>query len=185
MADYDDSQRKTADASIFLELLNKLLHILHVKNDKSNYISAKTDQITIYFNMRDKDPIYRQARRRVRKKKGFYAHFSVYIAVGLFFMAMNVITDPYEMWFFYPLMPWGVGLLIHYFGVFGLPGKNKVLSKSWEEKEVEKEVRRLRNEQWQETEDKEEDFLDLREFEKQKPKVEVRKDKRWDEGDLV
>ncbi len=69
------------------------------------------------------DYIYRKARKRVKQKKGFFIHFSVYIAVGVFFLTMNLVTDPWDLWFFYPLLPWGVALLIHYFSIFGLPGK--------------------------------------------------------------
>lgn len=89
------------------------------------------------------DKIYEMARKRVAEKKGFYRHFSVYLAVGAFFFIMNVLTyyDSYEWWFFFPMIPWGAGLAIHYFSVFGLPGGH--LSREWEERELRREMERL------------------------------------------
>ncbi|PHN01927.1 2TM domain-containing protein [Flavilitoribacter nigricans] len=91
------------------------------------------------------DKIYEMARKRVGEKKGFYRHFSVYLAVGAFFFIMNVLTyyNSYEWWFFFPMIPWGAGLAIHYFSVFGLPGGH--LSREWEERELRREMDRLRH----------------------------------------
>ena len=127
------------------------------------------------------DYIYRKARKRVKQKKGFYIHLSVYIAVGIFFLCMNILTDPWDLWFFYPLMPWGIGLMIHYFGIFGLPGKERVLTAKWEEKEMEREIRRLERISGKSPQPKEE-FLDLPDLKKSKQKV---KTGRWNEEDLV
>lgn len=127
--------------------------------------------------------LYRKARKRVKKKKGFYAHLSVYISVGVFFLTMNLVTDPWDLWFFYPMMPWGIGLLIHYFGVFGLPGKERVMTEKWEAREMEREVRRLRRlEGFRET--KKDDFLNLDELNRRPEKVQSKKS-RWEEDDLV
>lgn len=133
--------------------------------------------------------IYKKAEQRVKKKKGFYVHFSVYLAVGFFFFAMNMLTDPYDIWFVFPLLPWGVGLLIHYFTTFGLPG-TKVLTEEWEREELEREIQRLEAMKSlkskglpQSTEpDLEEDQLHLDEIKKIKEKEKIR---RWDEQDLV
>lgn len=90
------------------------------------------------------EKLYEIARRRVAEKKGFYRHFSVYLAVGAFFFITNVFTYPnsYEWWWFFPMAPWGAGLGIHYFSVFGLPGG--ALSREWEERELRRELDRLR-----------------------------------------
>ena len=141
------------------------------------------------------DYIYRKARKRVKQKKGFFIHFSVYIAVGVFFLTMNLVTDPWDLWFFYPLLPWGVALLIHYFSIFGLPGKERVLTQKWEEKEMEKEIQRLeklkRRHEGEPTDSSDSidssaptDYLDLPELHKRKEKIKTRKGK-WNEDDLV
>lgn len=128
------------------------------------------------------DYIYRKARKRVKQKKGFYGHLSVYIAVGVFFLTMNLVTNPWDLWFFYPMMPWGVGLLIHYFAIFGLPGKERVLTHKWEEQEMEREIRRLERLHKHKKEDNF-DTLDLPSF--NQPQEKVPEKKRWDEEDLV
>ena len=130
--------------------------------------------------------IYEEAKRRVAKKKGFYKHLGIYIIVGLFFYAMNMVTDPNDLWFFFPLLPWGVGLGIHYLSVFGLPGTD-ILSKEWEEKQMEEELSRLKYQDLegpppalQAPEEGEEEQLDLKELEKRKEKKGD-----WDEDDIV
>ena len=135
----------------------------------------------------DEKHIYKQAKKRVEKKKGFYKHLSVFIAVGFFFLAMNLVTffngdaDGPNLWFFYPMLPWSIGLLIHYFSVFGLPGSN-ALSEKWEEEELAKELARLRrNRQGRlEAPVEPEEGLDLKELEKEK---EARPN--WEDKDLV
>lgn len=134
--------------------------------------------------------LYKKAEKRVKQKKGFFVHLSVYISVGIFFFVMNMVTDPYETWFFFPLMPWGVGLLIHYFTTFGFPGSN-ILSDDWEREELEKEIERLqamkrlknRKEGLDlEPEETQDDQLDLDDLPKVKQKQKTR---RWDDQDLV
>ena len=85
---------------------------------------------------------YKRAQKKVKAKKGFYSHFSVFISVGLFFFFLNMADGFYDTWFFYPLLPWGVGLSIQYFSVFGLPGSD-VLTPEWEDREMERELRRM------------------------------------------
>ncbi|MEM1322844.1 MAG: 2TM domain-containing protein [Bacteroidota bacterium] len=121
------------------------------------------------------DETYRQAQKVVKKKKGFYSHLAVYVAVGAFFLLMNLATfdsGGREWWFFFPLLPWGVGLAIHYFGTFGLPGTD-ILTKEWEERETEKEMRRLYE---QNPELGIDDHLELRD-------VDEMKDKNWKNSD--
>lgn len=90
------------------------------------------------------EPDYvRVARRKVKAKKFFYRHFSIYGVFVLFFFSMNVldniVDDP---WFMYPSLSWGVLVAIHYLLVFGLPG-SKAGTKEWEERELAKEIARL------------------------------------------
>jgi hypothetical protein len=82
------------------------------------------------------DPILKKAHKRVKAKKGFFVHFGVYISVGMFFLLINIATfhEGREWWFFFPMIPWLVGLMIHYFTVFGLPGTG-IMAEGWEEAE--------------------------------------------------
>lgn len=92
----------------------------------------------------DEQDHIRLARQRVRSKKRFFRHFSVFIAVIGFFFLMNMATDGPrgELWFIYPALVWGVPLTIHYLMVFGLPF-TKVGTPEWEEQELEREIQRL------------------------------------------
>ena len=83
--------------------------------------------------------LYTKARKKVRAKKGFYRHFSVYVAFALFFFSMNLATFDGEV---FPLIPWGTMILIHYFFTFGLPGIPFV-DERWEEKQFIKELDKL------------------------------------------
>ena len=125
--------------------------------------------------------IYKQAKKRVNAKKGFYAHLVTFIAVGFFFFAINILTwqESRELWFFFPLLPWSIGLIIHYFAVFGLPGSG-IGSKEWEAEELHREINRLRRRQGLPpvVEEETEEGLELREVEKTR-----RTD--WNEEDIV
>ncbi|MCB0553833.1 MAG: 2TM domain-containing protein [Phaeodactylibacter sp.] len=128
--------------------------------------------------------ILNQAKKRVKAKKGFFGHLSAFIAVGAFFLAMNLLTyDPKDptIWFFFPMLPWGIGLLIHYFAIFGLPG-NRALSQKWEEEELAREMDRLRRKHQGRLDapQEETEVLNLEELEKEKEKR-----SNWSEEDLV
>ncbi|MCB0547668.1 MAG: 2TM domain-containing protein [Phaeodactylibacter sp.] len=136
----------------------------------------------------DEKDILKQAKARVKKKKGFYGHLSSFIAVGFFFLALNLASffnGDKELWFFYPMLPWSIGLLIHYFFIFGLPG-SRALSEKWEEEELAKEMARLRRMRQGRLEAPapQEEGLDLKDLEREK---EMPKQTRpnWEDEDLV
>ncbi len=118
---------------------------------------------------------YRLAKKKVKQKKGFFKHLSAYLAVGSFFFALNMITDPFDIWFVFPMLPWSVGLIIHYFNTFGFPGG--ALTDEWEERELDREMRKLeyKVDEAQPLEIEEE--LELKEFKKLR--------REWDDGDFV
>lgn len=96
--------------------------------------------------MKTEDPIYKEAKKRMLAKKGFYKHLGAYIAVGIFFMGLNLasyLNGEGDIWFQIPMLGWGIGLLIHYFSTFGLPGTN-ILTKEWEDEEIEKQMWKMR-----------------------------------------
>lgn len=82
-------------------------------------------------------------RKRVRRRKKFYRHFGIYIIVVgfLFLLDKNPgFADP-DVYKVVGLF-WGLGLAIHFFRVFGLPGIG-TLDEKWEEDEIQKEHQRL------------------------------------------
>lgn len=82
---------------------------------------------------------YRIARKRVKAKKGFYWHLATYCIIIGFLFSINMITNPFDMWFRFPALAWGISILFHYLAVFGIPGLN-FNDKSWEEQEIKKEL---------------------------------------------
>ena len=85
------------------------------------------------------EEIYRQARKRVEEKKGFYIHFTIYIVVNLMLMIIWATTGAGSPWFLFPLGGWGIGILFHFLGVFVFSRQT-----NWERKAIEKEAERLR-----------------------------------------
>lgn len=140
---------------------------------------------------------YEEARKRVKEKKDFYKHLSTYMTMGLFFFALNMVTNPWNWWFYWPMLGWGIGLTSHYFKVFGFPG-TEGYSEQWEEKEIEREMRRMstnrrpRNEEERREQRRvippvlrrEEDYeeLELKDLNEERRKT---PQKKWDESDLV
>jgi 2TM domain len=124
------------------------------------------------------EDIYYKAKKRIKAKKGFYTHLGVYLACGVFFFLMNMLTWEGELWFPFPLLPWGIGLAIHGFSIFGLPGGK--MSERWEEEELRKEVerqRRIHGVPEPNALELPEDELELKEFKKLREE--------WDDKDFV
>ncbi len=82
---------------------------------------------------------YPRAEKRVKAKLGFYFHLSVYIAVNILLIVINLSTQTEYFWFEWPLMGWGIGLFFHALGVFVFSGKSAMI-RQMVEKEMQKEV---------------------------------------------
>lgn len=70
--------------------------------------------------------VYRMAEKRVKAKVDFYWHLASYVVVNAMLVAIYLLTSlaageltyPWPVW---PMLGWGVGLLLHFFGVFIFP----------------------------------------------------------------
>ena len=82
------------------------------------------------FNEREQ---YESARKRVKEIKEFYSHLLSYVVVNLFLMAVNLLTSPEHLWFFWPMLGWGVGIAVHAMKTFNLM---PFLGKDWEERKL-------------------------------------------------
>ena len=58
-----------------------------------------------------------QARDRVETKLSFFVHLAVYIAANVVMVAVNLLTVPEHLWFYWPMMGWGIGVMAHGIGV--------------------------------------------------------------------
>ena len=116
---------------------------------------------------------YEKARKRVKKKREFYQHFSTYLVISGFLFVLNAVTSFGNWWFYWPMMGWGIGVAFHYFDVFGIPGVGS-MSEEWEEQAIEEEMQKMKRERGPGGMD---EHLDLKELEKRPEK--------WDDSDLV
>jgi len=56
-------------------------------------------------------------------RRAFLVHLTVYLLVNALLIGVNLVYTPGFLWFPFPLLGWGIGVLLHYiFGVY-LPGK--------------------------------------------------------------
>lgn len=44
---------------------------------------------------------------------GFKIHFAAYVLVNLLLIAINLLTTPNTLWFYWPLIGWGIGIIAH------------------------------------------------------------------------
>jgi hypothetical protein len=79
----------------------------------------------------DEQTRYEEAKKRVEAIRGFYLHVVSYLVVNVALVIINLLTSPEYLWFIWPLIGWGVGLVIHALSVFG-----GFWGKSWEERKI-------------------------------------------------
>jgi hypothetical protein len=120
--------------------------------------------------MERESELYREARRRVKDKTRFHRHLLIYVIFNAFLLFQSTFFHGNPLRPFPVIFFWGIGLLIHYLRVYGLPG-NGIFSKQWEEREIQKEIGRLKG--FSESFQKEEQ-LELKELRKN-----------YDESELV
>ena len=65
------------------------------------------------MEIENSDERYYRARKKVREIKGFYANLAAYIGMNIFFLVVNLLTSPNELWFYWPMLGWGIGVAIH------------------------------------------------------------------------
>lgn len=75
---------------------------------------------------------YEEAKRRVRRIAEFYQHLAIYVIVNAGLAVLNLLSNPADIWFVYPLIGWGIGLTAHALKVLMADG----WSKSWEERKI-------------------------------------------------
>ena len=74
---------------------------------------------------------YERASRRVKDLKGFYSNLISYCLVIPFLIFINLRFSSAYYWFWWPMLGWGVGLILNAIKVFGI-------SSNWEEKQIQK-----------------------------------------------
>ena len=92
-------------------------------------IEKKSQTVTNYTSETTENIAYEKAVKRVKELKGFYGNLISYCIVIPFLVILNLMTSPRQLWFYWPMLGWGIGLLAHGMNVFAI-GRN------WEEKKI-------------------------------------------------
>lgn len=110
---------------------------------------------------------YHRAVQKVKRKRSFIIHAIVFLfgSIALFFINLKLVHT-YEPWFIGPVAVWFLALFIH--GLYAYTG---LLTKEWEEREVDKELQKMNPQEYLEDE-----LLPLRE---------LRKNRRSEDDDYV
>ena len=83
--------------------------------------------------MNSEEVRYLKAKERVEALKGFYIHLAVYVIVNLFLFLLNILVSPDSLWFIWPLLGWGIAIVLHAVSVFG---SGYLSSTGWEERKI-------------------------------------------------
>lgn len=90
---------------------------------------------------------YDKAVKRVEEIKGFYGNLTAYIAVNVGLLVLNLVTSPEYLWFFWPMLGWGIGVIFHGMKVFNwIP----FFGKDWEDRKMKEfiEQEKRKKEDW-------------------------------------
>lgn len=88
---------------------------------------AKPNETSI--KVEDNDKAYERAKKRVKEIKSFYGNLISYCIIIPFLIIVNLITNPKHIWFYFPMLGWGIGIVAHGMSVFAI-------GKGWEEKKI-------------------------------------------------
>jgi len=84
----------------------------------------------INYNEEDK---YYLAKKKVENIKGFYGNLIAFVVVNAVLLFINLYTSPQNLWFYWPLMWWGIGVVFHGLKVFEV---FPTVGKDWEERKI-------------------------------------------------
>jgi len=84
----------------------------------------------------DTERLRRQARKKANAVREFMTFAGVYLAIGLFFFLINLFAGMDSVWFFWPMLPMTIPLVILAFRAFAV----QRFDEEWVEQQVEKAV---------------------------------------------
>jgi Histidine kinase/2TM domain len=105
-----------------------------------------TKQVTIMETSNNElESSYLKAQKKVEDIKGFYGNLMSYIIVITGLAILNIFTSPEHLWFLYPAIGWGIGVVIHFCSVYSyIP----FLGRDWEERKLNELMEKERNNKW-------------------------------------
>ena len=64
------------------------------------------------------DPETARIRFRAKQKADFYRHLLSFLVVGAILAALDVLTSPESLWFYWPMGFWAIGVVLHFADVY-------------------------------------------------------------------
>lgn len=128
-------------------LTNRKVLIEETKNQFSVSVPILTKQISAMEENTQtiSEDQYLKAQKKVGDIKGFYGNLTSCVVVNTGLLILNLITSPSHLWFFYPLLGWGIGVAIHGMSVFNyMP----FLNRDWEERKIRELMDKEKSNQW-------------------------------------
>ncbi|SHL95687.1 2TM domain-containing protein [Chryseobacterium polytrichastri] len=117
--------------NVFIEKSEDYFKVkLPILSGKPNVVNVKPE---------DNDKAYERAKKRVKEIKSFYGNLISYCVIIPFLIIINLITNHKHIWFYFPMLGWGIGVLAHGMNVFAI-------GKTWEEKKI-REILEKQNKQ--------------------------------------
>ncbi|WP_390450061.1 2TM domain-containing protein [Chryseobacterium sp. Alg-005] len=117
--------------NVFIEKSEDYFKVkLPILLQKPNVINVRSD---------NSNEAYEKAQKRVKEIKSFYSNLISYCIIIPFLAIINLTTSPKNIWFYFPMLGWGIGLVAHGMSVFAI-GKN------WEDKKI-REILEKQNKQ--------------------------------------
>lgn len=90
-------------------------------------LSSKPDVVSEISETKNES--YERAHKRVKEIKSFYGNLISYCIIIPFLIILNLITSPDRLWFYWPMLGWGIGLAAHGMSVFAI-------GRGWEERKI-------------------------------------------------
>lgn len=59
-----------------------------------------------------------EARKRAQLKLSFFGHLAIYLVVNVILLIVNLLTSPGALWFYWPMLGWGIGVAAHGVAVY-------------------------------------------------------------------
>ena len=87
------------------------------------------------------DEALEEARRYVRRKRILYTVVGIWITLSLMWFAIDMLDDSSSLWFYWPMLGTGVGVVITAIVLLGIGG---LFGAGWERREIDKYLRRRR-----------------------------------------
>ena len=55
---------------------------------------------------------------------GFKIHFAAYVLVNIILIVVNLVFTPKILWFYWPLLGWGLGILAHGWAIYHVQNRH-------------------------------------------------------------